>query len=268
MQPFPRRLLNLSYAGQDAPEYLCKSYRYDRALNITLRQDTDGNGTITFNGTIPCYPWPYGYGADCFVAEFAGLWKYISDWQGVFRHFDRDQSGSIDARELADALTSFGYRLPSHIIRLIERKYGKSVRKNELYAEKINKLVVIFYSLTAQLWFPSWNYFRQICPCVCSREDAHWVFRKVSCLLMRLFMTCSDDTFYQDGCRPGWVYSNRLPYIHAGNLPIHRLQTDFENSRQCRLFWVLLESAFQYLYAANAHNIFHPSMIPAICLVY
>lgn len=34
--------------------------------------------------------------------EFSGLWKYISDWQNVFRHFDRDGSGSIEGRELAE----------------------------------------------------------------------------------------------------------------------------------------------------------------------
>lgn len=56
--------------------------------------------------------------------EFAGLWKYISDWQGVFKHFDRDRSGSIDGYELAEALRSFGYNLSPSILTLIEQKYG------------------------------------------------------------------------------------------------------------------------------------------------
>ncbi|KAG6820566.1 hypothetical protein H0H93_015086 [Arthromyces matolae] len=68
-------------------------------------EDTDRNGTINFR-------------------EFAGLWKYISDWQNVFRHFDRDHSGSIEGRELADALQSFGYNLAPHLMTLIERKYA------------------------------------------------------------------------------------------------------------------------------------------------
>ncbi|KAI5122042.1 hypothetical protein M0805_006027 [Coniferiporia weirii] len=67
--------------------------------------DTDRNGTIGFN-------------------EFAGLWKYVSDWQGVFRHFDIDQSGSIDGQELANALRSFGYNLTPEILMLIEQKYA------------------------------------------------------------------------------------------------------------------------------------------------
>ncbi|EIN06448.1 EF-hand [Punctularia strigosozonata HHB-11173 SS5] len=66
--------------------------------------DTDRSGTITFN-------------------EFAGLWKYIRDWQNVFRHFDRDRSGSIDGRELQEALSQFGYNLSPQLLTLVERKY-------------------------------------------------------------------------------------------------------------------------------------------------
>ncbi|PIK53405.1 hypothetical protein BSL78_09688 [Apostichopus japonicus] len=39
--------------------------------------------------------------------EFGSLWKYITDWQGTFRSYDRDNSGSIDKNELKTALTSF-----------------------------------------------------------------------------------------------------------------------------------------------------------------
>lgn len=67
--------------------------------------DTNRNGTIGYN-------------------EFAGLWKYIGDWQNVFRHFDRDRSGAIDARELTEALGSFGYNLTPSLISMIERKYA------------------------------------------------------------------------------------------------------------------------------------------------
>ncbi|KAL1746066.1 hypothetical protein HDZ31DRAFT_73124 [Schizophyllum fasciatum] len=66
--------------------------------------DVDHSGTINFT-------------------EFAGLSKYIDDWKRVFAHFDRDRSGSIDGRELADALTSFGYRLSPQLLSLIEQKY-------------------------------------------------------------------------------------------------------------------------------------------------
>lgn len=59
--------------------------------------------------------------------EFAGVWKYIKDWQNVYRHFDRDRSGTIDVRELRNALTQFGYNLTPHILNLLERKYGSGI---------------------------------------------------------------------------------------------------------------------------------------------
>ncbi|KAF6767209.1 EF-hand domain pair [Kalmanozyma brasiliensis GHG001] len=66
--------------------------------------DVDRSGQISFN-------------------EFAGLWKYIQDWQGVFRHFDQDRSGSIDQGELANALQSFGYRLSPKLLHIVTQKY-------------------------------------------------------------------------------------------------------------------------------------------------
>ena len=86
-------------------------------------QDVDRSGTINFNGT--CHTLLISINL-IRITEFAGLWKYISDWQNVFRHFDQDRSGSIEGRELADALRSFGYTLSPHLLSLIERKYGGS----------------------------------------------------------------------------------------------------------------------------------------------
>jgi len=57
-------------------------------------------------------------------SEFAGLWKYIADWQNVFRHFDSDRSGSIDREELTNALKQFGYNLSPGLIGLICNKYA------------------------------------------------------------------------------------------------------------------------------------------------
>ena len=59
--------------------------------------------------------------------QFSGLWKYIKDWQGVFRHFDRDNSGSIDGGELSEALRQFGYNLSPQLLVLLERKYGACI---------------------------------------------------------------------------------------------------------------------------------------------
>ncbi|CAG2120324.1 unnamed protein product, partial [Medioppia subpectinata] len=43
-------------------------------------------------------------------ADFTRLWRYVTDWLKCFQSFDGDNSGHIDARELAKALTAFGYR--------------------------------------------------------------------------------------------------------------------------------------------------------------
>ncbi|KAJ7629602.1 hypothetical protein B0H17DRAFT_1284418 [Mycena rosella] len=69
--------------------------------------DTNRSGTIAFN-------------------EFAGLWKYIKDWQNVFKHFDRDRSGSIDGSELRDALARFGYNFSPAVLRLVQLKYDST----------------------------------------------------------------------------------------------------------------------------------------------
>lgn len=66
--------------------------------------DTDRSGTIRFN-------------------EFVGLWNYIKEWQNIFRRFDRDRSGSIDAHELREALGQFGFHLSPPLLSLIQTKY-------------------------------------------------------------------------------------------------------------------------------------------------
>jgi len=70
--------------------------------------DVDRSGTIGFN-------------------EFVGLWRYIKDWQNVFRHFDKDRSGTIEGAELNSALREFGYNLSPQLLQLVLRKYASDV---------------------------------------------------------------------------------------------------------------------------------------------
>jgi len=76
--------------------------------------DTDRSGTISYS-------------------EFAGLWKYLSDWQNVFRHFDRDRSGTIEGHELASALQNFGYALSPQLINLVQQKYSSQLATTVRY---------------------------------------------------------------------------------------------------------------------------------------
>ncbi|CAH3026555.1 unnamed protein product [Porites evermanni] len=86
--------------------------------------DRDNNGTITFN-------------------EFSSLWKYITDWQNTFRSYDKDNSGTIDKRELQTALTSFGYRLSERFYGILIRKFDRSGRGVVNFDDFIQCCVVI-----------------------------------------------------------------------------------------------------------------------------
>ncbi|ORY21907.1 hypothetical protein BCR39DRAFT_552694 [Naematelia encephala] len=67
--------------------------------------DTDRSGAINFQ-------------------EFEGLYRYIKDWHGIFLRFDRDNSGTIDRKELHQALLGFGFSLPSEMVRKLEKRFA------------------------------------------------------------------------------------------------------------------------------------------------
>ena len=70
---------------------LCLSHSLTLSFSLSLSAmfDRENKGGVNFN-------------------EFAGVWKYITDWQNIFRTYDRDNSGFIDKNELKQALTGFG----------------------------------------------------------------------------------------------------------------------------------------------------------------
>ncbi len=47
------------------------------------------------------------------------------DWHAIFNRFDRDQSGTIDRRELEQALKSFGFPLPGDLVKKLEKRFGE-----------------------------------------------------------------------------------------------------------------------------------------------
>ena len=67
--------------------------------------DTDRSGSINF-------------------MEFEGLYRYIQDWHGIFLRFDRDNSGTIDRKELHQALLGFGFSLPADMVRKLEKRFA------------------------------------------------------------------------------------------------------------------------------------------------
>jgi Ca2+-binding EF-hand superfamily protein len=91
--------------------------------------DRDGSGAISFQ-------------------EFQALWKYVTDWQGCFRSYDRDNSGAIDQNELKTALTSFGYKLTDQFYGLLIRKFDRHGRGTVAFDDFIQCCIVL-HTLTA-----------------------------------------------------------------------------------------------------------------------
>lgn len=54
---------------------------------------------------------------------YAALYSYIQDWQQQFARFDVDRSGTIEPRELGNALQAFGYNLDPQLVQLLAKKY-------------------------------------------------------------------------------------------------------------------------------------------------
>jgi Ca2+-binding EF-hand superfamily protein len=50
----------------------------------------------------------------------------------VFRHFDRDRSGTIDDSELQSALNQFDMKLPQHLLSLLVAKFGTYTDRHAL----------------------------------------------------------------------------------------------------------------------------------------
>ncbi|KAI6179490.1 hypothetical protein M3Y98_00616100 [Aphelenchoides besseyi] len=80
--------------------------------------------------------------------EFTALWRYINDWTGCFRNFDRDQSGFIEKGELHQALTQFGYRLSDQFYNMVLQKFDRQ-HQSRLKFDDFIQLCVVLQTLTA-----------------------------------------------------------------------------------------------------------------------
>lgn len=59
-------------------------------------------------------------------AEFEMLWKFLQDWKRSFDAFDRDHSGSIEVRELQEALGASGMRFTPQFYTVIAFAFNRS----------------------------------------------------------------------------------------------------------------------------------------------
>ncbi|KAK2828892.1 hypothetical protein Q5P01_019926 [Channa striata] len=56
--------------------------------------------------------------------EFKHLWDNIKKWQAIYKSYDRDHSGTIDANELPGAFRAAGFPLNDQIYQMISRRYS------------------------------------------------------------------------------------------------------------------------------------------------
>ncbi|KAM4029522.1 programmed cell death protein 6 [Anomaloglossus baeobatrachus] len=130
-------------------------------MNVFRRVDTDNSGIISdnelqqalSNGTwtpfnpvtvrsiISMFDRDYKGGVN--FAEFTGVWKYITDWQNIFRTYDRDNSGLIDKNELKQALSGFGYRLTDQFYDILIRKFDRQRRGQVAFDDFIQCCIVL-----------------------------------------------------------------------------------------------------------------------------
>ncbi|MGH0155027.1 UNVERIFIED_CONTAM: hypothetical protein FKN15_028489 [Acipenser sinensis] len=99
--------------------------------------DRDNKGGVNFN-------------------EFAGVWKYITDWQNIFRTYDRDNSGLIDKNELKQALTGFGYRLTDQFYDVLIQKFDRQRRGQVAFDDFVQCCIVLQFT-AATSWETGWN---------------------------------------------------------------------------------------------------------------
>jgi peflin len=153
------------------------------------------------------------------LVEFSGLWTYIQDWQNVFRHFDRDQSGTIEGRELSEALRSFGYSLSPPLLTLVEQKYGEQGMEIGL-TSKINLYIKIASGAAATAFGPpagiTFDRFVRACVVVKTLTEA---FQRY--ILITITTSCSHthEIHSADTTRRGWVELNYEQFMKVQYTP-------------------------------------------------
>ncbi|KAF3700840.1 Calpain-3 [Channa argus] len=58
------------------------------------------------------------------LQEFRHLWNKIKQWQGIFKHYNFDQSGSINSYEMRNAVNDAGFRLNNQLYDIITMRYA------------------------------------------------------------------------------------------------------------------------------------------------
>ncbi|XP_023248416.1 calpain-A isoform X3 [Copidosoma floridanum] len=82
-----------------------QGFSKDICRSMIAMLDTDHSGKLNFE-------------------EFRTLWNDIRNWRTVFRLYDREGKGYLDAFQLRQALNSAGYRLNNRVLNILVHRYG------------------------------------------------------------------------------------------------------------------------------------------------
>lgn len=67
--------------------------------------------------------------------EFTQIWGYITQWQGIFRQYDRMNSSRLQMDACAQALQQFGYRLSQQFVQVFMQAFDRERQGSLLFDE-------------------------------------------------------------------------------------------------------------------------------------
>ncbi|KAF5925516.1 hypothetical protein HPG69_001963 [Diceros bicornis minor] len=82
-----------------------QGFTLESCRSMIALMDTDGSGRLN-------------------LQEFHHLWKKIKDWQKIFKHYDTDQSGTINSYEMRNAVNDAGFHLNRQLYDIITMRYA------------------------------------------------------------------------------------------------------------------------------------------------
>nr|XP_036874853.1 calpain-3 isoform X3 [Manis javanica] len=82
-----------------------QGFMLESCRSMIALMDTDGSGRLN-------------------LQEFHHLWEKIKAWQKIFKHYDTDQSGTINSYEMRNAVNDAGFHLNSQLYDIITMRYA------------------------------------------------------------------------------------------------------------------------------------------------
>ncbi|XP_072818713.1 calpain-3 isoform X2 [Vicugna pacos] len=82
-----------------------QGFTLESCRSMIALMDTDGSGKLN-------------------LQEFHHLWKKIKAWQKIFKHYDSDQSGTINSYEMRNAVNDAGFHLNNQLYDIITMRYA------------------------------------------------------------------------------------------------------------------------------------------------